>query len=278
MKLRLTCSAFILIIFSFSVLGESDFSEEELKEDAVNRLVTQLDTKLPLYIARIYVKQVALRYSRDVLKQFGESNQLNNQIWDPEGELWKSSENYLLEGVDDVISEKIMSDKWLLNGWSKNTSILLNAEEADEIAVHFKTEGGALQRRIIEWYVGELALTYYTLGIESLVRWGLRGSEKEMQDLQKKTYELKSYIGCGKYAHVNSPCHTTFAQDYDLTEYDNAMRFASRGPGVEFMKMMMLQGVHVIHVHAERVANIIRNNIKSRSHNLSNFIDSIREN
>ena len=52
--------------------------------------------------------------------------------------------------------------------------------------MHFESKGGGLQRTVIEWYVGELTLTYYPLGTNRVVRWGVRGAESEMLDLQKK--------------------------------------------------------------------------------------------
>ena len=113
--------------------------------------------------------------------------------------------------------------------------------------MHFQTEGGQLQRRVIEWFVGELTLQTYTF--TDRLKYGVPGSEQEMEDLRKTTYEIRSH----------------FDAIYDLTKYPNAVRFASRGPGVEYFKMMVMQGVHAVHVHLEAVADEARALIRSRA-------------
>ncbi len=55
----------------------------------------------------------------------------------------------------------------------------------------------------------------------------------------------------------------------DLTKYNSAIPFACGGPAVEFIKMMILQGLHVIHLHAETVTDNIQFLIKSRAKNLA---------
>ena len=56
------------------------------------------------------------------------------------------------------------------------------------------------------------------------------------------------------------------------------MRFASRGPGVEFMKMMILQGLHVIHTHAEKIADEIRSMIGRRANEVDQFLLEVNYN
>ena len=124
--------------------------------------------------------------------------------------------------------------------------------------MHFQTEGGQLQRRVIEWFVGELTLQTYTF--TDRLKYGVPGSEQEMEDLRKTTYEIRSH----------------FDDIYDLTKYPNAVRFASRGPGVEYFKMMVLQGVHVLHVHLEAVANEARETVRSRAALVDPYIERFK--
>jgi hypothetical protein len=56
------------------------------------------------------------------------------------------------------------------------------------------------------------------------------------------------------------------------------MRFASRGPGVEYFKMMVLQGVHVLHVHLEAVANEARETVRSRAALVDPYIERVKRN
>ena len=79
------------------------------------------------------------------------------------------------------------------------------------------------------------------------MRYGVPGSEAEMKRLQEVTYER------------------IFHGIQDFTSYPDAVRFASSGPGVEYFKLMMIQGVHALHVHLENVANQAREMIRSRA-------------
>ena len=275
----------IVLLIKLTLVGTAGFTQEdpsyeELKKDAVARLVDELDTTLPKYIARVYAKQAAILEARELLTQVGKENELRQDLWHEDNPVWVKAESFLIDGADATIEEKIIKPSWLRDAWYSHTHRILDAEGADEVAVHFKSKGGELQRKVIEWYVGELSLTFYTLGTDRVVQWGLRGSEKEMKELQIKTYALKGSFGCGKYAHVNNPCnheqmdpnYTTLNPIYDLTEFENTMRFASRGPGVEFMKMMMIQGVHEVHIYAEDVATILRSRVLTKKKDLQPFI------
>ena len=51
-----------------------------------------------------------------------------------------------------------------------------------------------MQRRVIEWFVGELTLQTYTF--TDRLRYGVRGSEQEMRDLQAVTEARQ----CGLYS------------------------------------------------------------------------------
>jgi hypothetical protein len=128
----------------------------------------------------------------------------------------------------------------------------LKAEEADEIAVHFQSEGGALQRRVIEWFVGELTLQTYTF--TDRLRYGVPGSEGEMRDLQKVTEERQ------------------FKGIQDFTGHPDAVRFASTDPGVKYFKMMVMQGVHTVHVYLEQVADEARAAIRARAPLVERYI------
>jgi hypothetical protein len=50
----------------------------------------------------------------------------------------------------------------------------------------------------------------------------------------------------------------------DFTGYPGAIGFASRDPGVKYMKMMVMQGVHAVHLHLEQVADEARATIRAR--------------
>jgi hypothetical protein len=219
--------------------------DEAAKLDAVSRVVESHDPALSVHIGRVYVKQAALKAARDLLSERGAAAGLGRE-WNFEHPEWRRAEGALLSGIDDLIARKVANPVWVKEAWSELVSATLNGEEADEVAVHFESEGGTYQRRVIEWFVGELTLQTYTF--TDRLRYGVTGSEQEMRDLQKVTYE-----------------RAMLDRIYDFTEYPNAMRFASRDPGVKYFKMMAMQGVHALHVYLEAVADEARRLIRSRA-------------
>jgi hypothetical protein len=230
-----------------AAVAAQDPSEEELKRDAVSRLAGAHDVSLPVNIGRVYVKQAALATARDLLFEKGRAAGLDRRQWNINSAQWQGAERELMEGTDALIRNKVARGFWVEEAWSRQISAVLNGEEADEIAVHFGTEGGELQRRVIEWFVGELTLETYTF--TDRLKYGVPGSEQEMLDLQVATSEAKSH----------------FAPIYDLTGYENTMRFASSEAGIKYFKMMVTQGVNLVHRHLEAVADEARATIRSRA-------------
>ena len=240
-------------------LAQEQGNLEALKADAIDRLVGEHDTSLSINIGRVYVKQTALIAARDLLRRKGRAAGLTDAQWNLDTPEWKGAENELTAGLDELIRTQVANPAWLRTAWSQLSSQLLGAEEADEIAVHFRTEGGAQQRRVIEWFVGELTLETYTF--TDRLKYGVPGSEKEMRDLQETTYGIQNH----------------FDPIYDLTKYPNTMRFASRDPGVKYMKMMVTSGVNVIHKHLEKVANQARAAINARERLADSYITRVQK-
>jgi len=219
--------------------------EQALKLDAVKRLIDSNDPTLSVHIGRVYVKQAALKAARELLEERGRAARLGPPIWSMSSAEWQGAERALMQGVDELIQTRVANPAWVRAAWSELVAERFKAEEADEIAVHFQTEGGQLQRRVIEWFVGELTLQTYTF--TDRLHYGVPGSEQEMRDLQVVTYERM------------------FRGIQDFTAYPDAVRFASGGPGVEYFKMMVMQGVHALHAHLETVADQARAGIRARA-------------
>lgn len=238
------CAAAVLL--PAAAFAENE-NEKELKQDAVHRLVESHDAALSVYIGRVYVKQAALAAARDLLAQKGQAAGLSRTAWTLEAPEWQAAEHEMMQGVDQIIKVEVADPAWVKEAWSVLADKTLNAEEADEIAVHFESEGGQLQRQVIEWFVGELTLQTYTF--TNRLKYGVPGSEQEMRDLQIVTYERK-----GRFPPI-----------YDLSKYPNAMRFATRDPGVRYFKMMVMQGVNAVHVYLEKSADEARALVRSRA-------------
>jgi hypothetical protein len=219
--------------------------QDAAKRDAVSRVIESHDPSLSVQIGRVYVKQAALGAARELLRSRGQAAGMDAN-WNEGNAQWQLAEQQLMAGIDSLLERKVANPVWVQEAWSELADVTLNGEEADEIAVHFTTEGGALQRRVIEWFVGELTLQTYTF--TDRLRYGVAGSEQEMRDLQRVTQE-----------------RAMLDKIYDFTAYPDAMRFASRDPGVKYFKMMVMQGVHALHQHLELVANEAREMVRSRS-------------
>ena len=223
---------------------DADEDEEALKQDAVTRVVQSHDPALSVHIGRVYVKQVALLAARDLLARRGQAAGLG-KAWNPSDPLWRGVESELMQGVDGLIQRKVASTRWVQEAWTNVVSRNFSGEQADEIAMHFQTEGGQLQRRVIEWFVGELTLQTYTF--TGRLKYGVPGSEQEMKDLQVVTYER------------------IFPGVQDFTRYENTVRFASIDPGVKYFKTMVIQGVHALHIYLEARADEARAMIQARA-------------
>jgi len=180
---------------------------------------------------------------------------MDRRIWNLDSPYWRGAERELMQGADALIQRKVASGYWVQEAWSEQVATILNGEEAHEIAVHFRTEGGELQRRVIEWFVGELTPQTYT-STERL-KYGVPGSEREMRDLQVATHEAKS----------------RFAPIYDLTKYEGIMHFASSEAGIKYFKMMAIQGVGLVHQHLEVVAQETQKTIRSRAALADSYIN-----
>lgn len=239
---RTLFTALIAMFVACTALAED---EQALKQDAVKRLIESNDPALSVHIGRVYVKQAALKAARELLEERGRAAGLGPSIWSMGRPEWQGAERELMQGVDGLIQNQVANPAWVRAAWSELVAEHFKAEEADEIAVHFQTEGGQLQRRVIEWFVGELTLQTYTF--TDRLHYGVPGSEQEMRDLQVVTYERM------------------FRGIQDFSSYPDAMRFASSGAGVEYFKMMVMQGVHAVHVHLEAVADQARAGIRARA-------------
>ena len=258
-KFFIAVIAAIVFAQAASAFAAEDPTAEELKRDAVSRVIEAHDVALPVYIGRVYVKQAALTAARDLLAEKGKAAGLDRKAWNMETPQWQAAERELMQGTDQLIQRKVASGFWVQEAWSEQVSSILNGEEADEIAVHFRTEGGELQRRVIEWFVGELTLQTYTF--TDRLKYGVPGSEQEMRDLQVATYEAKSH----------------FAPIYDLTKYEGTMRFAASEAGIKYFKMMAIQGVNLVHQHLEEVAEEARKTIRSRALAVDPYVEKARE-
>lgn len=249
-------AAFAYACAAGAATGDAE-REQALKQEAVERLAQSHDPALSVGIGRVYVKQAALLVAREVLAERGRAGGLDHARWNPHTPQWQAAERELMHGIDDLVQQRVAGGSWVRQAWAELAAQTLDGEEADEIAVHFQSEGGQLQRRVIEWFVGELTLQTYAF--TDRLKYGVAGSEQEMRDLQVVTYERM------------------FRGIHDFTGYPDAVRFASIDPGVKYFKMMVMQGVHAVHVYLEACAEAARELVRGRASLADTYVASVRD-
>ncbi|MFN0315395.1 MAG: hypothetical protein ACKVQA_10195 [Burkholderiales bacterium] len=113
--------------------------EEDLKADAVRRVVQAHDPAIFVSTGALYLKQEAIRSAGG-----------------------KPLSPAALAEVDRIIDAQVRDPAWFYAAWGAAIGRYMTAEEADEIAVHFNTEVGQLQRHVMELAIGEVLMSTYT--------------------------------------------------------------------------------------------------------------------
>jgi len=159
--------------------------------------------------------------------------------------------------IDSIIARGIEDPAWLRAAWAGTSARVLDAEEADFIAQHFSTEGGAQQRRVIEMLiVGETLMAYYTF--TDRLRYNMPGSEREVAALQTVWWEREPFAL------------------KDFTAYPDAMRFAGADPGVKYCKMLAIQGIEVINAHYAEVVGETAAALRADAARIEPFVAQFR--
>jgi hypothetical protein len=204
-----------------------------LKREAIERVARSHDPAIPIGVGRVYVKQAGLLRARALLAERGRVAGLGRE-WSAVAPEWQEAERQLVAVIDRTIAAQIDDPAWFYAAWGECAAQVLDAEEADEIAGHFATEGGAQQRAVIELLlVGETLVANYTF--TNRIRYDVPGAEREMAQLQRVWW-------------VND-----HRRVYDFTRYPNAMHFASQDPGVKYSKMLAIQGIDALNRHFDAV-------------------------
>lgn len=242
-----------LLLLALAVPAPQSRAADDLKAQALARLAASHDPAIPIAVGRVYVKQRSLIAVRRLLAETGAALGAGPQ-WRPGDAHWQAAEQSLLPAIDAAIASGIEDPAWFRAAWGDAAGRVLNAEEADEIATHFASEGGRQQRAVLELLlVGETLVANYTF--TGRIRYDVPGAENEMRALQK-TWWVEDH-----------------RRVYDFTPYPNAMRFASQDPGVKYSKMLAIQGIDALNTHFDRVALEIERSLAARRAELQPFVE-----
>lgn len=162
---------------------DSDSEATALKRDAVQAIVEAHDTTLILRGGELMVRQQVVKAAKNFSLKWGRERGLGKEWWRDKPEFERAVQHLIAIG-DEVLRDKFTSGDWLTAIWTEYTANNFTGEQASSIAEHFKTEHGAIQRGLMEWYLGETTLFYYTFSD----RWDYRLEEtrKELEALQKE--------------------------------------------------------------------------------------------
>jgi hypothetical protein len=228
--------------------------QEQNKKDAVDRVVDSHDFTLVLGVGRFYLKQCAIKTARRLLGQWGREAALGPG-WNLEAPKWQEAEAVLLGHARALEARSFDQKAWVEQTWFAYVSRQFDGEQADVIATHFQTEGGRLQRQLLDWYMGETMLFNYSFTdrLDST----LRGSEAELVELQRATQRRIP------------------AEDiYFAGKYPEAFNFVSKGAGLEYAKMMAIPLAGALIRYIDALARDIDADLAGRRQEIKPFLDA----
>ena len=223
-RLLPTLSRLILLSAACLQLAGPPAWADDSKDEALARLAASHDPEIPIAIGRVVVKQAGLKAIRTSLAA---RRRGLGPDWNPAAPEWQAAEAQLANIVDGLIAARLDDPTWFGEGLARAAAVTLNAEEADEIATHFASEGGREQRVTIELLLmGETVLANYTF--TDRIDHRIQGSERELAHLQEIWWAREPF------------------RVRDLSRYPEVVRFAGKNPGIKYTKMLAIQGIEVI--------------------------------
>lgn len=245
--------ALATMLFAAAPAGADD---QALKDDAIARLAASHDPDVPLSVGRLAVRQAGIVATRKLLAQRGREAGLD-QGWNAGAPEWLEAEAQFRALVDGVIARGIEDDAWLTAIWAEQAARILGAEEADEIATHFTTRVGREQREVLEIkVVGELMLGSYTF--TDRISNTVSGAETEFSRMQQVWADREPF------------------RPRNFDGDPGGARFASRNPGVKYVKMLATQGVDAMVRHVDAVCAEAVRTVMAASAQAEPFIEAYR--
>lgn len=209
--------ALVSLTFAASVAAETEAEEaQRYKLEAVEQVVASHDNSLILKGGELMVRQQAVHAAGKLLAQWGREQKLGMLWWEDRPE-WQAAKVQLLDAADSILRIRFIQEPWLQRIWTQYTLENFSGEQASAIAEHFKSEGGIKQRRLMDWYLGEFTLFYYTftgrfdyntretqLQLKSLQKAALSRIPTEDVHFSKRNPEAYAFIACSPDS-VNCP-------------------------------------------------------------------------
>jgi hypothetical protein len=233
-----------------SVIAQEEESSEKWAPLAVKEVVESHDQTLILKGGDLMVRQQIVKAAKLFVLRWGRERGLGDAWWEDKQEYQQAVDELLRIG-DQIMLEKFESGAWLTQIWTEYTAKNFTGEQASAIAEHFKTEYGMVQRRLMEWYLGETTLFYYTF----TDRWDYRLEEtrKQLEALQK---EARTRVPNDKLSWKagEKEAYTFIACSPD-SEYC---------PGVKYWKMLAIPMMGAVFRYMEDITREIKAAMEAR--------------
>jgi len=255
--------ALLPVMAAGSVAAETvDEETQRYTREAVERVVNSHDNVLMLKGGELMIRQQVVQAVRKLLVQVGIEQDLGPE-WRYDRPEWKAASAELLAAGDVVLKEQYIDDAWLRQTWTEYTVDNFDGEQASVIADHFETEGGAKQRRLMDWYLGETTLFYYTLA--NRFDYGVEETKKELLALQQ---EARTRI-------PREDIH--FAKRHPEAFAFIACNPDSQScPGVRYWKMLTIPLMGAVFRHMEETTRAIEAHMRSQLPSIQHHVDAFR--
>ena len=255
--LRLLAALFFsAMLWPASQANDDKEEQQKNREDAINRVVGSHDYTLVVSAGRLYIKQQTVRAATRLLGEWGREEGLGLG-WNKDAAAFQQAHAMLLQHAAAVTAKRFEINTWVDEAWSQYVSDNFNAEEADVVATHFQSDGGRLQRKLLDWYMGEIVLFNYTFS--DRIDYRLHGSEAELVELQEA-------------AHQRLP-----VEDIEFaSKYPEAFNFVSRDPGLKYIKLLAIPLAGALIRHIDTVAKEIETDLMSRRREVQPYLDTFK--
>ena len=255
----------LLVCLNSLAFAQTEAQEKQrLDQDAIARVVNSHDNTLIIKGGHLMIKQQAVRAAHKLLVKWGREENLGKLWWEDRPE-WKAAKADLIKGGEAVLATQFLEDTWLKQTWTEYTAKELTGEQADVVATHFQTEGGIKQRRLMDWYLGELVLFYYTF--TDRFDYEVKETQDELHALQKQALSRIPEEDIS-FASRNSQAFAFVACSPDS-------RYC---PGIQYWKMLAYPMLGSVFRHMEDTTRAIEANMITRRPEIQKYFDEFRKN
>jgi hypothetical protein len=210
------------------------------------------------------IKQQAVGAARKLLAEVGRAQGLG-PAWGYKRPEWQAAKDDLLAAGDVIMKEQYIDDAWLGRTWTEYTASNFNGEQASVIADHFETEGGIKQRQLMDWFLGETTLFYYTF--TGRFDYELEETQQELLALQQVTLTRTPR----EDVHFYKRHPEAFAFIACSPDSDNC-------PGLRYWKMLAIPLMGAVFRHMEETTRAMEAHMRSQLPSIQHHVDAFRVN